>query len=283
MPVYKLVIVEDEHIEREALATLVDWRAMGLSLAGCFEAGEQALAYARENPFDVLFTDIRLIGMSGLDLARDILQIRPNVKILVNSGYSDFEYARRAIALKAVSYLTKPLDLDELRDTVRETLRQLQAEEASRDSAARLEKLVMTELPALRNTIMEKIDNGSVSGGEAAEALQIVGLDTDRNIIRRIMAHIAGHLDQKLSLEYLSEVFRYSPNYIGIAFKKDAGMTLTDYVRGARMEKARELLREPGARISEVAARVGYPNVSYFCSVFRKEYGVNPGEYREHA
>lgn len=280
---YKLVIVEDEHIEREALATLVDWRAMGLSLAGCFEAGEQALAYARENPFDVLFTDIRLIGMSGLDLARDILQIRPNVKILVNSGYSDFEYARRAIALKAVSYLTKPLDLDELRDTVRETLRQLQAEEASRDSAARLEKLVMTELPALRNTIMEKIDNGSVSGGEAAEALQIVGLDTDRNIIRRIMAHIAGHLDQKLSLEYLSEVFRYSPNYIGIAFKKDAGMTLTDYVRGARMEKARELLREPGARISEVAARVGYPNVSYFCSVFRKEYGVNPGEYREHA
>ncbi len=280
---YRLVIVEDEYIEREALSTLIDWSGMGFALTGCFESGEDALAFAQECPFDVLFTDIRLLGMSGLELARDILQIRPNVKVIINSGYSDFEYARKAIQLKAVSYLTKPLDLEELRSTLADTFSLLRSEDENRKSAEKLEVLVKTQLPQLRGNILERIDSGAVTGGEAAEALLAVGMDSDRNVMRRIMAHIATHLNQRLTAEYLSETFHFSPNYIGIAFKKDTGKTLTDYVREARMEKARELLHEPGNRIGEVAARVGYPNVSYFCAVFRKEFGVNPGEYREHA
>ena len=280
---YKLVIVEDEYIEREALSSLIDWESMGLSLAGCFESGEDALAFARENEFHVLFTDIRLLGMSGLDLAMDIMNIHPSVKIIINSGYSDFEYARKAIRVKAISYLTKPLDLQELRDTVKETLTILSEENSNKQTIEKLGTLIKAKLPLIRKNVMESINNGMISGDDAAEALQVVGMESDRNIIRHIMAHIAEHTEERLTAEHLGDIFHFSPSYIGIAFKKGTGKTLTDYVRDVRMQKARELLLQPGSRIGEVAAQVGYPNISYFCAVFKKEFGMNPGEYREHA
>ena len=246
---YKMLIVEDESIERNALATLVDWEALGLALAGCFESGEEALAYAKTHPFDVLFTDIRLLGMSGLDLAREVLALRPATKVIICSGYSDFEYARKAIRLKAVSYLTKPIDLEELRSTVTEAVRMIADESRMQRSAEKLDILVKTQLPVLREEILERVETGTVSGGEAADALRAIGMDTDRNIIRRIMAYVSTHLDQRLTAEHLAEVFHFSPNYIGIVFKKDTGKTLTDHVREVRMQKARALLLEPGSRI----------------------------------
>ncbi len=279
---YKLVIVEDEFIERDALAGLVDWPGMGLCLAGCFESGEDALAYAREHPFDVLFTDIRLLGMSGLDLAKQILAVRPSVKVIINSGYSEFEYARRAIQVKAISYLTKPLDMQELRQTVCQTIRMLDEEAEKRRAVEQLDLLVKLQRPSLHEDILAHVGNDVVTGEEAAEALSAIGVDTDRNVIRHIMSYVVSHLDRHLSAEHLAEVFHFSPSYIGIAFKRDTGMTLTEYVRDTRMDKARQLLREPGTRVSEIAARVGYPNVSYFCAVFKRAFGMNPGEYREH-
>lgn len=277
-----MVIVEDEYIERDALATLVDWQSMGVTVTGCFESGAEALAHARLQPFDVLFTDIRLLDMSGLALSKEILALQPDVRVIINSGYSEFEYAREAIRLKAVSYLTKPLDLEELRQTVEETVRLIEEERGKRHTAEHLSRLVEAQRPVSLHEIM-RLDHEAEASSEEAQGAQGEGHTPDRNIIRRMMAYIEAHPEAKLTADHLARLFHFSPSYIGIAFRKDTGKTLTDYVRAVRMEKARELLREPGSRVSEVAARVGYPNVSYFCAVFRRAFGINPGEYREHA
>lgn len=534
---YKLLIVEDEFIEREALAEFIDWPALGVELAGTAESAEEAINLSMSNYFDILLTDIRLLGSSGLDLARKLLQNHPRLRVIINSGYSDFEYARQALEMHACSFITKPIDLGELKAVITRVVKELDEEREQAKSSERLTSLVQENMPLIRRHFFERLVSGSLSDAEIIKSLEYFGMDAvqgrfmmllaeldgfdrqsisldweglhmvleavreavldlkieglidfyyidrgrfvaiiclnsneqknesrhlfsiaerirneagvncggsvtvgigcivnrirdlkhsfksaamalaykfvagqgqvisyadaalmefesgqvdmtaieealvlavemanasdarnhvdklfnsakrrnwdvprvhaacihllsrilmllhdlgepddkvfeggaiwgrllecrtipdmrtlmnksvtdaadqlmerrtnaDRNIVRHIMDYIDKNLESRITAADLADEFYYSPNYIGVVFKKDTGKTLTDHLKDVRLDRARELLKNPANRIGEVAIKVGYPNVSYFCSLFKKKYGVNPSEYKENA
>ena len=105
----KVFICEDESIVREGLRDMIPWEKYGFEFVGDAPDGEMALRMIRKLKPDVLITDITMPFMDGLSLSRIVMGELPNTKIMIISGYSDFEYARKAIELGVEQYLLKPV------------------------------------------------------------------------------------------------------------------------------------------------------------------------------
>ena len=105
---YKVFLIEDEIVIREALERMIPWNEYGFELVGKAKDGEIALPMIRKTKPDVLITDIKMPFMDGLTLSGIVKKEIPEIRIVIVSGYDDFEYARKAIALGVDDYLLKP-------------------------------------------------------------------------------------------------------------------------------------------------------------------------------
>ncbi|KRE68885.1 response regulator [Paenibacillus sp. Soil750] len=107
--------------------------------------------------------------------------------------------------------------------------------------------------------------------------------DKDKNlyIIHQITHLIDNSFSRQLTIEDLAKQVYLSPNYVRTLFKEKTGETILEYLTRIRIHHAAELLKDKSKKIHEIAASVGYENVSYFCSVFQKFKGTTPNEYRK--
>lgn len=108
------VIADDEFRVIEMLRNLVDWEALGYEIVGEANDGDSALAQMLQLRPHLLITDIRMPGLSGLQLIRQAKEALPELNVICISGYSDFEYAQKAMSLGVTDYLLKPIDEDQL-------------------------------------------------------------------------------------------------------------------------------------------------------------------------
>ena len=106
---YKVFLIEDEIVIREALERMIPWNEYGFELVGKAKDGEIALPMIRKTKPDVLITDIKMPFMDGLTLSGIVKKEFPDIRIVIVSGYDDFEYAKKAIALGVDDYLLKPI------------------------------------------------------------------------------------------------------------------------------------------------------------------------------
>lgn len=111
---YTVIVADDEEELRRALIRRVDWESIGFSVAAEAENGVEALELVEKYEPDLLLTDIRMPFISGIELARQVREIRPAMQIAFLSGYDDFTYAQQAIQYNIISYLLKPISAAEL-------------------------------------------------------------------------------------------------------------------------------------------------------------------------
>ena len=125
MSLYRVMLVDDEEDVRQAIARKIDWEEIGFEVVASAENGQEALELqARVHP-DVVMTDIKMPFMDGLTLTRKLKENRKNTKVIIFSGFDEFEYAKEAIKLEAEEYLLKPLNASELKNVflrIRENL-----------------------------------------------------------------------------------------------------------------------------------------------------------------
>ncbi|MBB6454600.1 two-component system response regulator YesN [Salirhabdus euzebyi] len=130
---FKLLIVDDEWTIREGLEKTIPWEEWGLQVVGTAKNGFEALDMLEARQTDVLLTDIRMPGMSGLDLIATCKDKYPSLKMIILTGHDEFEYAQKAIKLGADDFLLKPTNVDELKETmlnITKTLKEQQTEKA---------------------------------------------------------------------------------------------------------------------------------------------------------
>ena len=111
---YKLLIADDEALVRAGLYYCNDWNAMGYEVCAMLEDGNDVLEYLERERIDVLLTDIRMYKISGLEVAGIVKEKYPWVKVILLSGYKEFEYAREAMHCGVYEYLLKPVDYEQL-------------------------------------------------------------------------------------------------------------------------------------------------------------------------
>ena len=116
---YTIVIADDEAELRQALIRRIDWNEVGFRVVGEAENGAEALELVEKLEPDLLLTDVRMPFMSGIELARAVREIRPNIQIAFLIGYDDFTYAQQAIQYNIISYLLKPISSKELTEELK--------------------------------------------------------------------------------------------------------------------------------------------------------------------
>ncbi|CAI6083039.1 response regulator [Cohnella sp. JJ-181] len=110
----KILIVDDEVIIRNGLCTVIDWEALGMTLLPPAESAEEALERLADEQPDIVLTDIRMPGMDGIELAKEIKSLRPDTEIVILTGYDDFGYARQALREGVTDYLLKTSGPEEI-------------------------------------------------------------------------------------------------------------------------------------------------------------------------
>lgn len=153
---YKLIIVDDEREIREGLAS-IPWDAMGIESTGLFAHGLDALQYISEHPVDIVLTDIRMPFMDGLELMDHLHRNYPYIKVVVLSGYNDFEYAKKALQSGAADYLLKPTVFSALTETFDRLVNMLNVnkQEEYRKSVLERKEVLLSKL--LREEFLQRL------------------------------------------------------------------------------------------------------------------------------
>ncbi|MGN0974483.1 MAG: response regulator, partial [Gemmiger sp.] len=129
---YRLLIADDEESIRSGIAQSIPWAALGYEVCALCANGQEVLDCMEQCRPDVVLSDIRMPGVNGLELMQRLNRDYPNTKIVVLSGYSDFEYLNMSIKNKVTEYLLKPTDTDEFEQTFRRLKETMDRERARR-------------------------------------------------------------------------------------------------------------------------------------------------------
>jgi two-component system response regulator YesN len=163
--IYKLLIIDDESEIREGLS-LVQWEKMGIRLIKCASHGLEALQFISEHPIDIVLTDIRMPFMDGIELMNILFREHPFIKVIILTGYSDFNYAKKAVELGAVDYLLKPTNFDNLNQTFERLVKKLDAvkQDELRRSVLLRKEVLLSKF--LREEFLMQLFKNSVSQDE---------------------------------------------------------------------------------------------------------------------
>jgi len=245
-PTYKTLLVEDEQWVRKSLAKKIADSGLGFVISGEATNGQAALELMEDISPDLLVTDIRMPVMDGLELIRNVSFSRPGTKVIIISGFSDFEYAQQAIKYRVSDFLLKPV--------------------SAKDMAAVLQS-VRIQLDAERRS----------EAGLTSTAL----LSDQEEIAHVVEVYIRENFRKDISLGEISQKLGITTDYLSKAFKKHRGETPLKHIITLRMNEAKRLLVEQAQLdIYQIGERVGYRDQYYFSRIFKTYVGLYPTEYR---
>jgi two-component system, response regulator YesN len=256
----QLLIADDEEIIRSGLLS-IGWGDIGVEVAAV-DNGYDALEMLQSELIDVLLTDIRMPGMDGLELARFVFDHELCTKVILLSGYGDFEYARNGIRYNVMRYLLKPSKPEEIIEAVKEASAQVGKR---RDADLRL-RLLEAEL-GKRQLVMGR------------EGL-VLGEIKHSSIADSIMNYIRESYANPISLSSMSDKLNFSTIYLSKVLKKATGYTFLEVVNALRIHTAAAQVREGTRTLEEISQDVGINGARYFCQLFKKYYAITPSAYK---
>ena len=111
----KVLLVDDEPFILQGLKVLIDWNAEGYEVVGAVRTGQEAIDYLKENPVDLVMTDIKMPVMSGIELLEEVRRDQiSDAYFIILSGYNDFAYAQQAVRYHCIDYILKPVEKEQL-------------------------------------------------------------------------------------------------------------------------------------------------------------------------
>lgn len=157
MDLYRIILVDDEEEVRQSIIRKIDWKSAGFCVVGDAENGQEALEKVEALEPDLILTDIRMPYMDGLSLAERVRQKYPSVKIVIFSGYDDFEYAKQAIKLNVTEYILKPVNVEELTAILKRIKTNLDEEIEQKRNVSLLRENYIRSLPILREQFLNEL------------------------------------------------------------------------------------------------------------------------------
>jgi two-component system response regulator YesN len=201
---YKLLIVEDERWEREGLVDFLDWTSLGIEIAGTARDGIEGLDQTLELDPDIVITDIRMPGMDGLEMSRRIKELKPHVKIIILTGYGDFEYARKAIELRASHYVLKPISEEKLLEALRKVMDECEEDIQSKEEREKLRAEVEEHRQLMKEKWLDDLLFGTLEPKYIRELIHVEGFASEQG---RFVAYAISDERQGRFAERLKSLF----------------------------------------------------------------------------
>lgn len=162
----KLIIADDERMIRESISSLIDWNSLGIELIGTCRDGIEAYHMILDESPDIVMTDIRMPGLSGLELVERISQADMDTQFILLSGFGEFEYAKQAMKYRVHHYLLKPCNEEQIMESMRDVIREYYHRQAFQDLKERQKALTAN----LHHSILANIINEQIFLPEASES-----------------------------------------------------------------------------------------------------------------
>lgn len=217
----KVFLVEDESLIREGLRDTIPWEQYGYEFVGDAQDGEMALPLIRKTKPDVLITDIKMPFMDGLSLSKIVNNELPNTKIIIISGYDDFEYARQAIELGATQYLLKPITKLALRKALLDLKEKIEAQSQQNDYQLKYQDEMHEYEQFSRRLFFEKMFEGELSVTEIYEEAAKLSIDLSQSAYNLLFFYIqpknGSHMESEQFTKKQDEVLLYilrHPQYV---------------------------------------------------------------------
>jgi len=162
MDLYKIMLVDDEADVREGVRHKINWEQIGYEIVGYAENGQEALELAEKLHPDVLMTDIKMPFMDGLTLCQRMKQMMPEIKLVILSGFDEFEYAQKAMQFEVTEYILKPINSKELTDILIKIKRQMDDEHNDKCNVEKLYQHYLETLPIIREKFLVGLIEGRI-------------------------------------------------------------------------------------------------------------------------
>lgn len=234
-------IADDEMWITIGLKKLIEKSGQPFTVVGEANNGVTALEELEKKRPDILFTDIRMPGYNGLELLEKLKAKGLDMKVVLVTGYADFEYAQTALRLGAFDYLLKPIDEEKLGEV--------------------LERLLEIE--------------GEQGGQEEAES------EIPSTTVQCIIQEIRERYTEPITLTDLAKKYGISIGHLSGLLKEELQLSFSEFIASKRIQKAKELLADERLSIEDIAEQVGYSDYFYFTKVFKKNTGISPSKYRK--
>ena len=246
---YKVLVVDDEKIVRKGIVLGIDWNALGCMVIAEAENGIECLeAVENYNP-DLIITDIKMPKMNGIEMLKQLRTLKNKTHVIFLTAYGDFAYAQDAIKLSAIDYLLKPFENNELEETVLKVCKIIEKDREER-----------------------KKDDGMIN-------LVLKSGDKSKYVISAL-SYISEHYGEyDLCIKRITDAIGISESRLSHVLKKETDYSVGRYIKRYRIREAMKLLKCGEYKVYEVADMVGYKDITYFSTSFKKMTGVSPSEY----
>ena len=239
---FRVIIAEDEKLIAKNIANSITRLNPNFEIVHVASNGQEAYESTQNLLPDVLFSDIKMPVMDGLTLISKINVTLPKIRTVIISGYDDFNLMRTALQQRAIDYLLKPVNYDEL-----ELLLQ------------RIEHELLAERKILLG--QRTIDS--------------------KDLVESINIYIKHNYNSFIDFSEIAERLGFTQAYLTKVFKKYMEVTPARYLKEYRISVAKKLLMSSNLSIKEIADQVGFEDPFHFSKSFKDVVGESPKQYRK--
>lgn len=259
----KVFLVEDEIIIREGIRYNIDWEKEGFEFAGEASDGELAYPLIQKTRPDILITDIKMPFMDGLELSRLVKQEMPNVKIIILSGYDEFEYAREGIDIGITDYLLKPVAAARLLEAVKKVGKMVRQEQEFQKT---FEQERQGSIQLARQKFFRKLVLGKNPASALLKEGRQIGMDMTGGRYNILLLQIFDKEDAKTASEIqnrivrgMEEISENAPEILMVELGIEGWVFILKGTEGRKIEEIQEEFIEELKSFLE-----SYPEVEYF-------------------
>lgn len=241
---YNVLLVEDERWVRVVLRQMVERTGLPFRIVHECTNGLEALDWLKEGEADLVLADVKMPVMDGLAFVEELNRLDRKPSVVMVSGHDDFPIVQMALRCGVKDYLLKPVEKEDM------------------------------------HACLSRWMEGTARPPEEPAAEADTRTADEISTIQQVLRIIHERLPGEVSLTEVATKVHLNPSYLSQLFKQQTGQKFVDYVVSARMEEAKRLLTKTALRITEIADRLGYSDVAYFSSAFKKATGKTPLEFR---
>lgn len=229
--IYRIIMVDDENAARVLLPKKIKASGLNVEVVGVYSSAAELLDHIEEAQPHIVFVDMRMPKMNGIELTKILVKKYPEKKIVMLTAWDSKEEIKACVGIGLKKYLNKPAQQSEINDTLSELIAELDLE-----------------------NIPEENDEDELGYGSTREICEFIKQN---------------YSNQDLNLTMVAKKFSFNASYVSRKFKSENGLSFVDYVTKCRMEAAMEYLRKKKP-MYETAMNVGIPDPNYFSKCFKK-------------
>lgn len=174
---YKVLIADDVEPIRTGLAIGIDWAHLNCEVIGCVANGQQALSIIRENPPDIILSDISMEPMTGLELCSVVTKEYPKIKFILLTGYYNFNDAYQAIKFGVVEFLLKPTSPAQIASAIKRAISKIREQDITNMLYSEIQQQATENLALKQSSLLQNILTGTDYGDELPQLLEDASID----------------------------------------------------------------------------------------------------------